>query len=41
VFLKKLALDIKLVPKDSKNCLIVFLRVLDHSLHNPLLASIV
>jgi len=41
VFLKKLALVIKLVPKENKNCLTIFLKVLDHSLHNRLPASTV
>jgi len=39
VFLKKLVLV--MVPKESRNCLTILLRVLDHSLRNPLLTSIV
>jgi len=41
VFLKKLALVIKLVPMESKNYLTIFLKVLDHSLHNRLPTSTV
>ena len=41
VFLKKLTLVIKLVEMESKNCLTIFLKVLDHRLHNWLPASTV
>jgi len=41
VFLKRLTLVIKLVLMESKNCLTICLKVLDHNLHNRLPASTV